>query len=90
MGFMSGSSSTIIFSLLPILYPGEVSQKQAYFEIAFSFSMIIGGFTGNIMYKYSGYEFPFLLIAASYIFLGIPIVYSLKIEDQYPSNIVKS
>jgi len=25
MGFMSGSSSTIIFSLLPILYPGEVS-----------------------------------------------------------------
>jgi len=43
--------------------------------------MIIGGFTGNIMYKYSGYEFPFLLIAASYIFLGIPIVYSLKIED---------
>lgn len=83
LGFTVGLVGTIIYGLVPILYPDTVEEKMAYMQIVFNFACIAGSLIGGILYKLlTNYELPFFIIAFTISIIGLPIIYSINIRKE--------
>ncbi len=77
-GFMSGGCCTLLFSLVPLLYPGRVTQMAALFEVAYTSANMGGTLLGGLLFKFCGFPAPFLLLGALILLLGLPIVHRIS------------
>ena len=83
LGFTVGIIGTIIYGLVPVLYPDTVEWKMAYMQVVFNFASIAGSLVGGILYKLlTNYELPFFIIAFTISIIGLPIIYNINIRKE--------